>query len=1122
MRKRFLIPVVLAAACMCACEANMIDFSFAEPTGNVQDVSLSDTSLSLSIGLTANLTAFIDADEDVEVTWVNGNPNVISLMGNDESASVTGLATGETYVTAIAGSKSAACKVTVGGTSGGGGGQQGGGEVVVSSITLNHTEKTIDVDEEAEIIATVNHNGTETPTVTWGVQNNEIVSIIPSNNKVTIKGKAEGSTRISATAGSQAAYCDVTVEGASVTFSIRLSQNSLTLKEGASSTLTATTKPEDATVVWRSNNEGVATVNQSGKVTGVSAGTAVISASITQGEETKSATCNINVTSNAEQDDYAAKVSAWSQPGHIYFHYLRNTDTNYDKWALWLWNSYPVDDEGLLYGANPTGYDLKNVSAHTIGWMTKDNCGETGNEPYSDEYGRIIDVHLAEDESTLLGGKTGKPVKLVSSWEQADLNKNNLGFLIVDQSKMTGEDMWVSDGGAEVYIKKIGKYLENGMGSYLHVYCVEGNVADYKLASGKQEVSNPTLTDTTGRYRSNNDITNLRYDAFSSGVSTSTTFKEDRPGVGYQIFVPSFADSDGDGFGDIQGIISKLDYLEDLGVDVLWLTPIQESNSYHGYDVTDYYKIDSRFGTLGDYQELLYKAHQKGMKVLMDMVINHTSKSNVLYKKSQRAEVEIVNGKEINYRDMYLWKFKGDKVRVWDGNPAVDVGGGIKKATFVTANVESDLVKDQWYKDGTSDYYYFGKFGSGMAELNYSCQATRDYMTDMCKYWLSFGLDGFRLDAIKHIYLLGELDPGINLGSDYITYDVGNKTYYNPEMGQTITVPNDYSYDRDLNVLFWKQFAGTIKSAYPNCFLVGENFDGWNERMAPFYESMDSQFDFQTYYALNEKREDAMGDSIKTSLGLYRTNRGSDVAINGAFTSNHDVSRMMNHAVVHTQSVTEKYASRDAIHYGDVTTSNYQEAISQSKYYSAVSILTPGVSWIYYGDEIGLCGNVNDKVEDSKGNIVDDHGNNVDRWYRQPMRWTNTYGTGGTVKYQFSGMEVLWDKISNTIPTAPTQQADPNSLFNHFKALTAIKRDSRYPTYGWAEWSGSIGGNDNAMSICFNDGTRKVIVGINNSDSSASFDYTAHGDVIGKSSGSSASGSTFTVEPHGFLVVEVF
>ena len=105
MRKRFLLPVILSATCMCACEGNMVIFPFEEPAGNVSEVSLSETSLSLSVGLSANLTAFIESDEDAEITWINGNSNIISLLGKDENASVTGLATGETFVTAIAGNK---------------------------------------------------------------------------------------------------------------------------------------------------------------------------------------------------------------------------------------------------------------------------------------------------------------------------------------------------------------------------------------------------------------------------------------------------------------------------------------------------------------------------------------------------------------------------------------------------------------------------------------------------------------------------------------------------------------------------------------------------------------------------------------------------------------------------------------------------------------------------------------------------------------------------------------------------------------------------------------------------------------------------------------------------------
>ena len=1188
MKKKFLLTAIFASLLLCACNA-MVDVSYPLPEGNVSEVTLSSSLLSLTVGDSAFLDARVQADSEYEIAWLNSNPGVASLSYNGTSATVSAIDTGETYISVIAGAKSASCKVVVSrkasttislnptskeinvgdrfdviasvtngdstqiswassdntvvsfngagnvvnvvGVSSGeasisaslngakatcyikvNAGQVDPG-VVITGLELNNTNREISVGDDLEIVAKVSYTGSPTPYVTWTNENEEVASSVISNNTITLKGLKAGSTKVTASINEFNAICEVKVTEQEAYF-VRLSKSTISLVEGQSDTLKTTTNPSDAVVSWLSSNPSVAKVDN-GKVEALKAGTADISASITVEDVVYTDVCKVSVTSNAEQEDYAKKVSAWSKKGHVYFHYLRNTDTDYSKWALWLWNSYPVDDEGVLYAANPNSYDLKNVTPHTIGYMTNAECGGSGNDVYSDEYGQIIDVDLAEEG--LVGGKTGKPIELISGWEQDELNKNNIGFLIVDQSKMTGDTMWVSDGGAEVYIKKIGKHLENGKESYLHVYCVEGSVADYKLASGKQTVINPTLTDDTGKYRSNNDVTDLRKDGFPGGVATSWSFKEDRPGVGYQIFVPSFADSDGDGFGDLQGIIGKLDYLESLGVDVLWLTPIQESNSYHGYDVTDYYKIDSRFGTLKDYQELLYKAHERGMKVLMDMVINHTSKSNVLYKKSQRAEVEEINGKTINYRDMYLWKYKGDKVRVWDEQDPT-TSEGIQHANFVTKNVED--VSD-WYRDGTSNYYYFGKFGSGMAELNYSSSATREYMTDMCKYWLSFGLDGFRLDAIKHIYLLAELDPAVSLGSDFITYDVGWKHYYNPEMGKEIDVPNDYSYDRNLNVLFWKQFAGTIKSAYPDCFLVGENFDGWNARMAPFYEAIDSQFDFQTYYALNEVKEDAIGDKVRSSLQIYSSYRGNDVTINGAFTSNHDVARMLNHCAAHDDDVAQAYAGNPGgvKHHKEIDANNWNYALKQARYYSAISILTPGVSWIYYGDEIGLCGNTADKVPDSTGHIVDDHGNNVDRWYRQPMRWSDEYGKDNVVKYQFSGMEVLWDKISNQTSPVPVQEVDSNSLLSYFKCLTAAKRSKDYPTFGWVVNSGSVGGQSGTTQMQISDGTRSAIVAINNNDSDVTFEYMGYKSVIGKSNNTVVDGKYLTMKGRGFVVI---
>ena len=1102
MKKKFLLPFILSFLVLGSCGQQTMTIE-PQSSGDLT-VALDTNSLSLELGESAFIQAV--TSDDSQVYWTNSDQNVVGMLvleNANNKVKVIGLNPGTAYITAIAGKSSQYCAVTV---------SAGGTITTVTSISLNENAVTLDVDETLNLEATVVSN-VGTPTVTWASSDASVASVSKvDSTKAVVTAKAAGTTVITASSGGKTASCNIIVEdfhGGDTTVAIKLDKTNLSVEAGKTATLNATVVPESAAVVWQSNNEGVATV-ANGVVTGVKVGTAVISASVTVGEETKTASCNVSVTAKQDTSDYDAKVAAWSKPGHLYLHYLRNSDSDYSKWALWIWQNYPKDGEGSLWGANKA-YTLA-VTYQTEGFMTNAQVGLSGNDMYVDENGAIIDVDLTVQD--LKGGKTGSLSPLIydDQWDDAKVyNKIALGFLIVDQSKMTGKDMWTSDGGAETYIKKFGTLMPEGKDGYLHVYCVEGSVSQYKTASGTPVIPNPTVDDTTGQYRSQNTITDLKHDDYKAGVSTSSSFLNDRPGVGYQIFVPSFADSDGDGYGDIQGIISKLDYLQDLGVEVLWLTPIQESNSYHGYDVTDYYKIDQRYGTLQDYQELLYRAHAKGMKVLMDMVINHTSKSNVLFQKSQRAEVETINGKEINYRDMYLWKYEGDPILEWDGvEGKYDTS---TPATYVTKQVQES---DDWYRDGTSNYYYFGKFGSGMAELNYSSQATRDYMTDMCKYWLSFGLDGFRLDAIKHIYLLSELNPDDYNNNfkknDYITYDVSYRSYYNEETFKVETVQNDYSYDRDLNVLFWKQFAGNIKSAYPNCFLVGENFDGWNERMAPFYEAIDSQFDFSTYYHLNEKPYEGMGYDISNSLSIYRGFRGN--AINGAYTSNHDIARLLNHAAGHAETY-----SASGNHHVEISNSNAQMARNNARVYAAFTLLTPGVSWIYYGDELGMSGNTADKVADSHGSIVDDHGNNVDRWYRQPMRWGTSYGAEDddgvkVVNYKFSGLEVLWDNYNSSLPTAKQQQADPSSMFNLFKAAATAKNDDKYPTYGyvdnyWDEVAGSV------TCLHITDGSRKVNVFINYSSSTKSISALNQGALIACSDG----GSATTVGAYGFTVV---
>lgn len=1127
MSKKFLVPFILACMMMSACAGPMVPVNPGEVSDNFV-VELA-SSLNLVVGSSEKLILDVQPNEgqevdlnELEVKWVNNNPQVISLSDSTSpEVIVTGVSSGEAVVTALVGQVAAAsCHVNVLG--------KGKVDVQITGLSISEESKEFVYQEGSEnnsfgLIASVTANpATANVNVNWSSTVPSVATVTPRGNNVTVNVLGPGETDIVASVGGYSARCRLSVTSSSdpVTLSVSLNKSSLSMEVGQSETLKATTKGQVEYTRWQSSDQAIASVDQSGTVTALKEGGPVtISVSVSNGDETKTATCIVNVAKAGTAGDYDNNLPAsLKQKGHIYFHYLRTSDNDYDKWALWIWQSFPQSLEGSLWGANAGHFNantpIKPENLQSTGYMTNAQINGGDNQAYVDDYGRIIDVDLKA--ANIKGGKTGKEAPLISDWTQEILNKTDLGFLVVDQTKMTGESMWTSDGSGETFIKKLGKkYFTSGEDSYLHVYCVEGNVSNYTTASGKQVVNNPTLADTTGMYRSTDDQSLLIKDDYKKGVSTSTSFKEDRPGVGYQIFVPSYADSDGDGFGDLRGIINKLDYIKnDVGAEVLWLTPIQESNSYHGYDVTDYYKIDSRFGTLEDYQELIYKAHKLGMKVLMDMVINHTSKSNVLFKKSEAAVTEVVNGKEINYRDMYLWKYKTDKVMVWDQNSTSQT---TTLGNYKEVQVDSEDCYNQWFKDGTSDYYYFGKFGSGMAELNYNCQATRDYMTDMCKYWLSFGLDGFRLDAIKHIYLLGELDPNLKplIGQHTVTYDVGQKHYWNEEMGKYDDVPNDYSYDRDMNVLFWKQFSGSLKASYPNCFLVGENFDGWDERMAPFYEAIDSQFDFSTFYHLNERKEDAMGNSIEVSLNEYKKYR-SDL-INGAYTSNHDVARLLNHAAAHGSDVAHSYAGEltQITHHAEVNTNNATYANNMARYYAAMTILAPGVSWIYYGDEIGLAGNVEDKVADSRGDIYDDHGNNIDRWYRQPMRWGTKKGEDGVVNYTFGGIEVLWDKYNQTLATVPEQKANANSMLNYFKALCAVKNDDSYPTYGFVSGTGSINGQEATAKFDVSDGTRTVSVFVNNRDEAVSFSMMGYSLL-----GCSAGGSANSVPAHGFVVMK--
>ena len=190
-----------------------------------------------------------------------------------------------------------------------------------------------------------------------------------------------------------------------------------------------------------------------------------------------------------------------------------------------------------------------------------------------------------------------------------------------------------------------------------------------------------------------------------------------QPNVCYEVFVRSFYDGNDNGIGDFPGLTKKLDYIAGLGVDCIWLMPVAESPSYHGYDVTDYYKIEPDYGTNGDFKAFVRAAHQRRIKVLVDLVLNHTSNQHPWFQEALRDTTG-------PHRNWYLW---------------------------------SRTPGNNWHKSPVRDEYYYGLFWSGMPDLNYNNPAVLEEMKKVARFWLKdMGVDGFRLDAVRHLIEEGD------------------------------------------------------------------------------------------------------------------------------------------------------------------------------------------------------------------------------------------------------------------------------------------------------------------------------------------------------------------------------
>jgi alpha-amylase len=337
--------------------------------------------------------------------------------------------------------------------------------------------------------------------------------------------------------------------------------------------------------------------------------------------------------------------------------------------------------------------------------------------------------------------------------------------------------------------------------------------------------------------------------------------------VFYEVFVRSFYDSDGDGVGDINGLIERLDYLndgdptttDDLGITGIWLMPIMESPSYHGYDVVDYYQVDEEYGTEEDFKRLMAEAEKRGIKVIVDLVLNHTSAQHPWF-------TEAETGEDAATRDWYLWE---DENPGWRGPQGQVV----------------------WHESPTG--YYYGVFWDQMPDLNLTNEAVTEEMHTLARYWIEeMGVDGFRLDAIKHLVEEGDMQVG------------------------TESTP-----------AWMKDFYVAYKDVDPEAFTVGEVWSPTFEVVKYVGDEVDVAFEFDLAEAILSgvlsKKADPIARAYRKVVEEYPPGQY------GVFLTNHDQNRVMSQLI------------------GDE---------NKAKLAATLLLTAPGVPFVYYGEEIGQVG----------------------------------------------------------------------------------------------------------------------------------------------------------------------
>ena len=472
--------------------------------------------------------------------------------------------------------------------------------------------------------------------------------------------------------------------------------------------------------------------------------------------------------------------------------------------------------------------------------------------------------------------------------------------------------------------------------------------------------------------------------------------------VVYQIYPKSFKDSNGDGVGDIRGIIQKLDYLKELGVNVLWISPMLESpQDDNGYDISDYRRIYKEYGTMEDYEELLSEAHKRDIRILMDLVVNHTSDEHNWFIESRKS-------KDNPYRDYYIWKdpVNGKEPNNWGG-----VFGG-----------------SAWEYDSQTQMYYLHLFSKKQPDLNWENEKVRQEVYDMRTFWCEKGIDGFRMDVISMISKDQTFPDGEMNNSLY--GDFGPYCVHGPRIHEFLQEMNREVLSRYDIMTVGETSGVTIEEAQKYAGEAGKElnmvfqFEHVDNGSGDYGKWTTEKYDFKEFKRIMIKWQEELQGKAWNSL----------------FLGNHDQPRSVSR-------------------FGNDNPA-YRE--TSAKMLATCLHMMQGTPYVYQGEELGMTNVYFDKLEDYRDiesinffTELTESGLMTPEYMmkclmlrsrdnaRTPMQWDDSEQAGFTDGESWIKVNPNYKEIN-----AAQQLKDPNSIFHYYQKLISLRKEKDIIVYG--------------------------------------------------------------------------